>query len=91
MFPQFNEIRNDLANLPPMTAAADVHDVFERYLFLDRVGVAARDGIEQMEQLTWDDRDTSKSSGQFRTPPDHWQSAEFDWDVVLRIPTARRR
>ena len=56
---QAARIRADLDKLPAMTTAAEVFDVGERYLFLDGIGMAARDGIQR---LSGEDRGAAKSS-----------------------------
>ena len=74
------KIRNELAKLPPTTPWAEVFDVGERYEFLNRVGVAARDGFAQLTGVD-DDPDYKYPA---RSLFAALQGARIDWDTVLR-------
>ena len=78
-------MRNDLANLPPMIPQADAYDVGERYVFLDTVEVAARDGIQWLDAAGADtDNPYWKTflSGSFAKS---WATAAVDWDIVMQM------
>ena len=79
---QAARIPNELDKMPPMTTVAEAIDGCERYLFLDGVGIAARG---QIGPLLGDDGAVSKDAGVLRRLSGRWQSAKFDWDMLLRI------
>jgi hypothetical protein len=74
-------MRADLDQLPPLPKMADKINVAERFMFLDCVGMVAREGISSISGLSG----SSKPQGTFASLMDSAATAAVDWDVVLRM------
>jgi hypothetical protein len=74
------KMRDDLAKLSPISELVEKLDVTERFSYLDCAGMAARQGVDALTDLTGD----SESSGATR-----WLTGvalgRVDWDQVLRM------
>jgi hypothetical protein len=75
-------MREALANLPPMPRMIDKIDVSERFMFLDSLATAARDGFDSMT-VSGGQRSSTDT-----TPRDEHARAALDWDVMSRMGNA---
>jgi len=75
-------MRKDLQNLGPMPKMVDKVNVGERYVFLDTVGVFARERVERLNTL---DSPNSKIEAVVKTLVKWGSWVAIDWDVALRM------
>jgi hypothetical protein len=75
------KIRGDLGKLPPLSKMVERVEIAERYMFLDSVSTAARDGLASMGKLT--DGDAGDSS--IKPLVSLAAGAAIDWDQILRM------
>ena len=93
------KVREDLAGLPPPPSLAGKIDLSERCVYLDCVGIVAREGLRAMTRLNsmvrWADGEESKDAEPAKPgggPPDYMVRSlcdsvargMVDWDQVLR-------
>jgi hypothetical protein len=78
---QVAAMRADLDKLPPLPKMVDKLKLAERFLFLDYVGTAARDGFSSLSLLSGD----TKPKGMLESMVDSAARSGVDWDRVLRI------
>ena len=78
---QIARMRADLDKLPPMPKTVDKINVGERFMFLDSVGMVAREGFHSMSDLSGG----GKPKGTFESLMDAAARAAVDWDRVLRL------
>jgi len=78
---QIARMRADLDKLPPLPKMVDKINVAERFMYLDCVGMVAREGIRSMRGLTGG----SKPEGMIDLLMDSAARVAVDWDHVLRM------
>jgi hypothetical protein len=78
---QIAKMRADVDKLPPMPKMVDKVNVAERFMYLDCVGVVARQGFGSLTKLAGD----SESDSTFKSLIDSMATAAIDWDQVLRM------
>jgi acetyl esterase/lipase len=78
---QIARMRADLDKLPPLPKMVDKINVAERFMFLDCVGMIARDGFRAMSGLSG----PAKPEGLFDMLADSAARMMIDWDQILRM------
>ncbi len=78
---QIAKMRADLDKLPPMFKMLDKINMAERFMYLDGVGMVAREGLSLVTGLTG----ASKPKGIFESLVDSAARDAVDWDHVLRM------
>jgi len=81
---QIARMRAEFDKLPPSPKMVDKVNVGERFIYLDCVGMIARDGIGSITGLTGG-IGGSKPKGMFDSLIDSTATAAIDWDRVLRM------
>lgn len=79
---QAKAMREDLRKLDPMPKMIDRIDVGDRYMYLDSVGLFAREGVGELNSL---DGPGSKTDGVVKTIIKWASRAVIDWDIALRM------
>lgn len=86
---QIARMRADLDKLPPLPKMLDKINVCERFMFLDCVGMVARQGIgsllESVASLSGGSEAKFKHKNMFNSLLDSMAGAMVDWDQVLRM------
>jgi hypothetical protein len=75
------KLRGDLEKLPPLSKMVERVEIAERYMFLDCVSAAARDGLTSMRKLIDGDAGSSTTKPRFSSAA----LATIDWDQILRM------
>ena len=78
---QIATMRADLDQLPPMPKTVAKFDVAERFMYLDYVGIVARQGINSLAEGFFD----SQSKSVVRSLINVTAGTAIDWDQSLRI------
>lgn len=78
---QIARMRADLDKLLPMPKTVDKINVGERFMFLDSVGMVAREGFHNMSDLSGG----GNPKGAMESLMDAAARASVDWDHVLRL------
>jgi len=82
---QIARMRADLDKLPPLPKMVDKINVAERFMYLDCVGMVARDGIRSISGLSGGMAGSNKPEGMFDSLMDAVARVGVDWDHVLRM------
>ena len=78
---QIARMRADLDKLPPLPKMVDKINLGERFVYLDGVGMIAREGFGALTNLSYD----SKPKSLYESLMDSTAMTAIDWDQVLRM------
>jgi acetyl esterase/lipase len=78
---QIAMMRDDLDKLAPLPGMTDKINLGERFLFLDAVGMVAREGFDSLTILS----DSRKPKGMIESLMDSAARHSVDWDLILHM------